>query len=280
MRNDWDRIQNILTAAENVAVGWEAKSRIQDIQIHSGYAEPSYTGELVATGNWNSITKWDRNTNTSVVVDDTIHRVATLLEKMGFTLEWSDEWTTCSDCGLLVRTQADSYSWQPSFTNQDGDIICLNCLDPADHLSNLEGNEKSANQITTINPADYDYIKVDDYEHGWYPGQNASPKLIASALRNRNIERFVFNMDSVGQFDQHFSVWVHESEYDLLNDESLTSQETDGPDNASKLKQQLADASVAMSNLTGTGIKYANVNLDGSVSAKMVSPENFVNGKF
>lgn len=228
MRTDWQRIQNILMAAENVAVGWEAKSRIQDIQIHSGYAEPAYDSELVATGNWNNVTKWDRNTNTRVIVDSTISRVAALLEKMGFNLEWSDEWTTCSDCCKLVRTSPNSYGWQPSYTINDGEIICKNCVDPETHLSNLEGNERAANQIESINPEDYGYVKLDDYEHGWHPGQNASPKLIAAALREQNVSRFIFNMDSVGQFDQHFSVWVHESEIHLLDEADFFSHNTNG----------------------------------------------------
>lgn len=280
MRTDWQRIQNILTAAENVAVGWEAKSRIQDIQIHSGYAEPAYDSELVATGNWNNVTKWDRNTNTSIIVDSTISRVAALLEKMGFNLEWSDEWATCSDCCKLVRTSPDSYGWQPSYTINDGKITCKNCLNPETHLLNLEGNERAANQIESINPEDYGYIKLDDYEHGWYPGQNASPKLIAAALREQNVSRFIFNVDSVGQFDQHFSVWVHESEIHLLDEADFFSHNTNGEDNVIALKNQLSEAALQISSLNGNGIKYAKLSVDGSIDTRLVSTEDFVNGNY
>lgn len=205
MRTDWQRMGNVMKAAENSTTNFDAKYRILDMGFHTGYAEPGYEGKLIATGNWNDVKG-----------DTTISRLAKLLERMGFELEWSDEWTTCDECNLLVRTQPSGYEWQPSYVINDGGVVCHNCLDPAEHLTNLEGNEKKVNQIEDINPADYGYVKLEDYEHGWHPGQHDDPKRIAKWLREKGLSRFIFNMDSVGQFDQHFSAWVHESEYDLF----------------------------------------------------------------
>jgi hypothetical protein len=36
-------------------------------------------------------------------------RLGKVLGRLGFDLEWSDEWTDCGACGRLVRTQANSY---------------------------------------------------------------------------------------------------------------------------------------------------------------------------
>ena len=76
-----------------------------------------------------------------------------------------------------------------------------------------------------IDPEDFGYVKAnrdddaynDSYECGWHPHQTDNPRIIADNLRNRGIERFLFRIDGVGQFDVAFSVYVHESEADKLD---------------------------------------------------------------
>lgn len=50
-----------------------------------------------------------------------------LLERLGYKAEWSDEWTTCADCGAAVRTEPDSYGWTPYYREVDGDTLCHDC---------------------------------------------------------------------------------------------------------------------------------------------------------
>jgi hypothetical protein len=44
----------------------------------------------------------------------------------------------------------------------------------------------------------------------------ATPAQVAKELRAKGISRFLFNIDDVGQFDSHWSVYVHEDEKHLL----------------------------------------------------------------
>jgi hypothetical protein len=228
-RNTARRAERILEIAAAMAakVSVYAENRIEEIQLHyNGYAEPGYSAgehDLVATGNWNKITQYDAQSQTSVLVSNLPKRIADLFEKMGIECEWSDEWTECNHCGKIVRNQGDSYHWTPSFfwSEQSGDVSCIECLlkDPEDFLSELEDNENVANTMEEIDPAKYGYIQIneDSYETGWYPGQHDNPSKIAKELRKKGITKFLFNIDSVGQFDSHWSVYVHEDEEHLLN---------------------------------------------------------------
>jgi len=130
----------ILTAARNDANSkaknsndWQVRSQLEDIQLHNGYAEPGYSDPkcgIVATGNWNKITKWENGQR--LVISDVPTRIGRLFEKLGIETEWSDEWCECSHCGKIIRTQPDSYSWTPSYTMGDGELWCKECDDTDD----------------------------------------------------------------------------------------------------------------------------------------------------
>lgn len=278
--NKFKNASRLIDAAVRTAKDWRAKSACESVQLFEGYAEPGYSSDgPVATGDWNEISKWEPEQHKSITVDDTPSRLAKALEKLGVELEWEDEWTACGSCGLLVRTQADSYGWQASYHITDGELTCRECLDPAEHLESLEGNDRAANTISNIDPADHGYVLANDsYEAGWHPGQDASPAKIAAALREQGIERFVFNIDGVGQFDTRFSVYVHESEADRLDRKGLEEADTDGPSRAAAMERGLREASKAMGELKGDGVRYAKIGDDGSVEARVVSPEEFIRG--
>lgn len=190
----------------------------------TSYSEPGYsfndgeTRKAILFANWNAKSHYDETTRKFVEDDNTMPRLAGIAEKAGYTVEWSDEWTTCDECYGAVRTQADSYSWKRSYWQTEcGDIVCANCLDPVEYLETLEGCPTICNTFDHVNPADHGYTLIrEQLEYGWHPGQNDSPAIVAKSLRDRGIERFLFSLDSVGQFDASFSVYVHDSEAELL----------------------------------------------------------------
>lgn len=207
------RISRIMDAARVVSTSWA-----DSVQWHSGYAEPGYTDPesgVIMTGNWNNVTRYNATTNTHDTKDSTPSRVHDLLEKAGAELEWGDEWEDCSECGKLVRTQADSHGWRPSYWNDDnGETVCHECIkkDPDYYLTSLEGNHRRATTIgLDLKAHGYSHVSQ-QREAGLHPGQNGDPKLIANVLRTMGITRFIFSLDSVGQFDVSFSVWIHKSE--------------------------------------------------------------------
>lgn len=205
------RAYRIIDAARNSAKHHSAINNLECVQIHTfGYAEPGYSGDIIATGNWNIVgDKYNQDTKNFSGGDDTLKRLSDILERIGVKIEWEDEWSSCCECGKLVRTSPDSYSWKPSYAVFDSTIICIECIDPAEYLKYLENKPNSCNSFYHIDPANYGYIKVGEYEHGFHPGQTDDPKKIFKELRENGHERIIFNMDRVGQFDQRFSAWSY-----------------------------------------------------------------------
>jgi hypothetical protein len=209
------RIWKAVEAAINSAKTIQTKNRLEDIAIHtSGYAEPGYSGEIIATGNWNVIGEaWSQSEARFIGGDNTPRRLMSVLEKLGVAIEWSDEWSYCDSCSKLVRTVGDSYAWRPSYAIFNESICCHECLksNAKEYLEHLEGKYSHCCTID-VNPAEYNYVKAGEYQHGFYPGQTDDPKLIAKDLRSKGVYRFIFTLDRNGQFDQRFSVWIHEDE--------------------------------------------------------------------
>lgn len=278
------RVETIIEAGRKSATTNQGRSQIDCITICTeGYVEPGYDDPksgVIAFANWNNVTRYDGNE--FHVIDDVMSRVATLLEKLDIELDWSDEWCICDGCHKAVRTQANSYRWRPSYADDGcGNVLCHECIeaDPSDYLRSLEGD---SNRCVTIDldleAAGYKLLS-DDYQNGLYGGQSDRPKLIAEALREQGVERFVFRLDSTGQFDLSFSVYVHEDEYDLIDKEQFETAPTAGPDPAVQMQRGLADASAKLSATEGQ-IKVAKVSLDsGTARIRVVSPEEFVAGK-
>lgn len=218
MTRQMKRARLILTIAARMAdnvPGWETKSRIDEMELYTDYAEPGYTtpeSGVIALGNWNSVDRYDSETNSRVEVSNLPERIGKLFERIGIELEWSDEWSGCSSCGKLIRTQPDSYDYKPSYWINEGEILCVDCIDPSEYLESLEGNHETC--CTMFDPSEYGYTQynTDSYQNGFYPGMNDKPETIARQLRDNGYTRFVFNLDQTSQFNLDFSVYIHYSE--------------------------------------------------------------------
>ena len=235
-------VDTVMNAAVNCAKSQAGEDRITEVQFYTGYAEPGYDGDKIAVGNWNSITVWDSEGQKSNVVDDTPERLANLLEKMGYELEWSDEWDTCGDCGKLIRTQANGYDWTPSYVVLSDFVACAECIKEnhiVEYLEEISGNDIMAHTLD-FPLEDYGYKRVEQsFENGFYGGQTDHPKHIANALMVLGVRHFIFNLDAVGQFDTNFSVYVHKDEFRLLPE---TIEAHKGKDPADVLRENLQSA--------------------------------------
>ena len=172
-----------------------AESAIECISFAPAYAERGYSDSAkgVLFANWNYFS----------------HKATDLLERAGYSIEWEDEWTTCAGCGKALRTNGDSYGWQPSYFNavDSCEFYCLECADIESVLESYEDKPTRAFN-DHIDPSKYGYHKLEgDFESGLHPGQNDNPSEIYSRLRASGHSRLLFSVDSVGQFDIRFSVW-------------------------------------------------------------------------
>ncbi len=161
-----------------------------------GCKEPGYDDKPVIMADWNKVPK----------------HVFDKLESLGYACEWLDEWATCAECNKAVRTSPNSYDWTSAYVIQDGDLLCLDCVDAQAYYESIENRSDVAasNEFAHhYKPEDYGYVKVneDHYINGLH-GIVDDPKQILGDLLSDDPEgRFVFTLDYTSQFEVGFSVY-------------------------------------------------------------------------
>lgn len=237
--------------------------------------EPGYDPNIGVFANWNKYPKWQ------VAIEK--------LERLGcpISAEWSDEWVDCGECGKAYRSSPDCYGWTKSWwLAYDCEIICADCtrkhmLD--EYLNWLtESHERADLFLSDGELEDAGWQRLDaDFENGLYGNQAAEPKKIAAYLRKHGFDRIIFKVDSVGQFDMDFSVWVSVTDDDMV----LTAKDANralrqaywsdlnGPDPAVMMQRALK--SIPPMRNDGT-IQFNKVNVGtGTVETRYLTPEEF-----
>lgn len=283
------RVHWAIEAARSSAKTRQGRSYIEDMSVHTCGVEDGYVDtehEIMVLGNWNPI--WAPYNEGGHVIDDIAPRLGNVLELIGVDVGWSDCWEPCVECCKLVRTEPTSYGWKPNYATMDGQTICYECLDDAEYLESLEGQERSINTLTHVDPGECGYHHLMDFVRGMHYGQDSDPRLIAKLLIDAGFRRWIFHMDSKGQFDMDFSVWLHEEEADrddgeglILAKRVLEQGQTDGPSVAAAMERGLKEASRQADELRRQGATGPIVSKVSptSVSSKEVSPDDFVEGK-
>lgn len=256
---------------------------LREVYVYTdGYAELCEEPEngIIVASNWDNLHQWDKAGQNSVEVSDIPSRLAAIFDWMGCAIEWDESWQACSECGKLVLTSPTSYGWQMYGMILDCDMVCANCLVENPHwaLDYLEGDTASALRSSIdIDPEDHGYVKAnrDSYEYGLHPGQDDSPPAIGDTLRKMGIERFLFTLDSLGQVDASFSVWVHEEEAHLLEGKKPEGKCDIAPDEA--MKMALKSAKLVEPGPPGT-IQYSTAHPDGTATVRHLTPQEFVEG--
>ena len=165
------------------------------LEAYPGCVEPRYDDKPVILGDWNHVPG----------------KVFDMLERNGYSCEWLDEWSSCGNCGKVFRTSPNSYHWQPAYWMTEGDITCLECLDPQEYYESLENHPSKCATDTILNKypiENYGYELVkDDYQNGWHEGMNDDPKTILKAAQENKPGKYIFVLDEQSQFYITFSLY-------------------------------------------------------------------------
>lgn len=289
----YERVRGILEAA--AARETFSQSRIECMldDIHcNGYAEPGYTDPecgIIICGDWNSVTKahYDENGNlsgfsTQCDLPERLYRIFD--ERYGINCEWSDEWTSCHECGKLVRSSPDCYGWTSAYVIlNDCELVCHECIqsNAAEYLESIEGKYRTAlSDSLGITPEDYGYVvAISDMESGFHRHQTDDPKTVAKEFKKLGIERFLFALEGVGQFDVSFRVYVHESEKHLLpEDVEDIDTHCEGPSIAENAERALR--SIPPADPNSPHGQYVKVDVStGTAEVFPLDPEKFVKGE-
>lgn len=195
---DQDNQQTLTKALEDGSL------QLCPIMCEPGYTKEGAKGYIL--GNWNNLPtgffEW--------------------LEGQDYIPLWEDEWTTCSECGGLVRTQADCWFWKPFFITREGELLCGKCLAGIlpSYLESLEGKPAQALHINMkLDPTEYGYVKVNNesFVAGLHPGWNVSPATMSQKLKDAGVTRFLWCISDVEQFGAYFDLYIHKGIQDKLD---------------------------------------------------------------
>ena len=192
---------------------------------------------------------------------------------------FSDEYDMCSDCGNVIRTSPDSYSWTPEYWQSDNGIFCGDCIEPQNYIENIKNKLEGC---YLVDPIDYGWVRIrEDYESGLYEGANDNPEKILELLKGAGID--VLFKVYPSQFSQVFEVYVPQSMKvktdGILEDGDVKYAHGHSP--AEICKRYLDDASRKIAELQKRGkrgILYSRPDKDGNAIVRVVSPEEFIEG--
>lgn len=209
-RETLSRVRKVLT----VALGefWFDRYPIAEITDYGiGIAEPGYSsdGPVWILGDWNpkrfrpkegepEITNWE---NFPV-------RLNEIFERIGVFTGWLDEWSRCDDCRRIFRIEPNSYSWRKfGLVTKAGSVLCADCVTFEDIEDDYVNNSDMALTFDIDLAAEGFEPFNGRYQNGFFPGQDDNPReILERALRE--FEEGIFTIDSTGQFDVDFSLWV------------------------------------------------------------------------
>jgi len=129
-----------------------------------------------------------------------------------------DEFTTCSNCGQIVKTSPDCYGWLPDYWVGDGELQCETCARKESFVSYIEDIVNDHNQANTmmsheeLEQAGFEIYNC-GYETGFHPHQTDSPEKVLQELQQENPDLdYLFSITGAGQFDVNWCVYCRKSE--------------------------------------------------------------------
>lgn len=177
-----------------------ATSEAENIRFCKAYAEPGYTDPErgIVFADWNVFPRG----------------LDSVLERAGYEIEWSDEWTECTNCYRAVRTSPDCYSWRPAYVQSDCGATCEDCArkDPDAILSEFLNNPDSAITFDLdLASLGFERFNTEHYENGWFPGQDDRPRHIIKHLP-AGLD-YVFIVSENSQFYSKFDLWTRPEDW-------------------------------------------------------------------
>jgi len=160
------------------------------------YGEPGYSDPAkgIVLANWNNVPDG----------------LGDWLERCGYSLEWSDEWTVVND--KAYRTSPDSYHWESQLSVTDnGEYLSPDDSDAdwIDEFAMTDRGQPVKCLPSRIDPASEGFtLYAGELESGHHSGQTDNPDVIAHQAFESGAERVVFRKVENSQFYCRFECWM------------------------------------------------------------------------
>lgn len=180
--------------------------------IYFGDGKDSEGNCYVIFGDWNSRNKFVEIAREVLGIENLKdHELERMMEA---EFVFSDEYTTCDDCGTVIAYNRDVSS-RPQYFEGDGFICCLDCFErewdyQKEYLERRINNYNNANELLSneqLKELGFTRYNVTPFVNGLYEGQDDNPEKIYNELKDK-YEDILFSIDSYGHFETEFSVWV------------------------------------------------------------------------
>lgn len=140
------------------------------------------------------------------------------LIELSDVIEWGfdDEYSTCGNCGKVIKTSISYYGDKPRYAILDCDIFCGDCI--AENYEEEYINERINDAKNAINTAIISEDRLEElgwkkmktsFESGLRKGQNDKPKDVLEKFGKHRDVLFTYE---TGQFDINFWAWVKKHE--------------------------------------------------------------------
>lgn len=176
--------------------------------MYDGISERGYEDKPMICADWNP---------------PKMKRLGDWIEKFyhgNIEVDWSDEWMRC-ECGKAVRSQADSYGWEPSYVwLSDYDIACIECANDSleeiiEHYQNKTTHALPSWMAESAEKAGFHCLETDEayctrFETGWRRGQDDTPEKALKLAKGILPYKFdyLFTISDRGQFDIKWNMLV------------------------------------------------------------------------
>lgn len=180
----------------------------EDFQIYNGYwnddSKPLIVGDWNHVGlNWNEYRKLEYGSPEHTRIMERDRRLVSLIEQMGYEIDWNDQIYTCDDCYKAVPTdEAICY---------DGEASCPDCQDLDSYIEAMQDACNLAARSDVLSNTDLEErgwrCLEKDLENGLHVGQDDNPKTFYEKYR-QDWEHLLFLIERDGNpFTITFSLW-------------------------------------------------------------------------
>jgi len=158
--------------------------------------------------------------NWNKVSDKMVDYIESIIET-----HWNDEVTRCGCCNGAILTTPSYHGDLPEYVILDCDITCKDCILDDESIQDEIIDQYKNQTNKAIMPWFFDIIEKQGYvcyspdeycqifETGFHHGQNDNPKDIAEDIKkNLPDHDYIFKIDSAGQFDIQWSVFIKKQE--------------------------------------------------------------------
>lgn len=143
-------------------------------------------------------------------IDEWFEEIVKAVTGKRYNWGYSDEYITCSNCGLAVCITPDYQNWQPDFWANEGEFLCGDCVreESDSYIEFLTNNPHAANTIVpeqVLREHGFERVTGRDYSSGFGGAGDDPQKVFAEFQDTHDV---IFNIRFNNPFYVEWDVYI------------------------------------------------------------------------